>query len=436
MTRPPVPFLAPAAVSAWLIGGAVAMTWYGVAIAADGSYFLVRVLGADSYFGPGQRILADAARQSPVLLATSLGVTDTHILTLLYGGGQLVLTAITWSAAIFICRADRTAFVVVGTTAALCAGSTWLFSVSENVLAVPVAVLVAVLLWRPRTWHWSHALLACSGSFLLVASYETAVVTGVALGTWAAWRARYASTRIERYGCLFVACTAPVSIVVAIIGASAGGPGPTHAQAFIYYLASLEPWPFFVGLAGVVVLVGALELRISSRVVRGLAGVGCALVAIGAVGVETTFAAAYEARGGASAAAFLVSVFLWWRWVQDRRVNTDRADAGLMSNWLLAVPVAAAAVLMAADVAASRSWSQSLDAFRASVDHETGLRPVDSVLPEDRREVLWGWTSSSLSLIVRSDPDGAILYDRHPSYVPFLPSEAREQIPERYTWRS
>ena len=69
------------------------------------------------------------------------------------------------------------------------------------------------------------------------------------------------------------------------------------------------------------------------------------------------------------------------------------------------------------------------------MNHQTGLVPVDSVLPENRREVLWGWTSSSLSLIVRSNPDGAILYDRSPSYVPFLPSEAREQIPETYAWR-
>jgi hypothetical protein len=91
---------------------------------------------------------------------------------------------------------------------------------------------------------------------------------------------------------------------------------------------------------------------------------------------------------------------------------------------------------MSATVAVSRSWSQDLEAFRASVDTETGLRLAEDVIPAGRHDALWDWTSTSLSLIVRSDPSGAILYDRSPSYLPFLPSEAREQLSEVYTWRS
>ena len=45
-------------------------------------------------------------------------------------------------------------------TAGLCAGMTWLANVSESVLAIPLTVLVAVLLWQPRPWRLGHATLA------------------------------------------------------------------------------------------------------------------------------------------------------------------------------------------------------------------------------------------------------------------------------------
>ncbi|MCI0636488.1 MAG: hypothetical protein L0206_21600, partial [Actinobacteria bacterium] len=56
------------------------------------------------------------------------------------------------------------------------------------------------------------------------------------------------------------------------------------------------------------------------------------------------------------------------------------------------------------------------------------------VLPDGRRAVLWGWTATSLSLLVRSDPTAGVLVDRNPSFVPFPPSEARAQLGDEFTW--
>jgi hypothetical protein len=81
-----------------------------------------------------------------------------------------------------------------------------------------------------------------------------------------------------------------------------------------------------------------------------------------------------------------------------------------------------------------RMWTRSLDAFRAEVEAAQGTVVVDAALPPDRRAVVWGWTSSSLSLLVRSRPDAGILVDRYPSLVPFPPSEARAQIGDEYIW--
>ncbi len=53
----------------------------------------------------------------------------------------------------------------------------------------------------------------------------------------------------------------------------------------------------------------------------------------------------------------------------------------------------------------------------------------------DRREVVWGWTAASLSLLVRDDPANGVLVDGNPVYIPFPSEQAREQIPDAFTWR-
>jgi hypothetical protein len=76
-----------------------------------------------------------------------------------------------------------------------------------------------------------------------------------------------------------------------------------------------------------------------------------------------------------------------------------------------------------------------LAVFRTQVTEATGVVPVDLVLPPNKREVVWGWTSASLSLVVRNSPESGVLVDTKPSYVPFPPRQARKQIDDEYTWR-
>jgi hypothetical protein len=81
------------------------------------------------------------------------------------------------------------------------------------------------------------------------------------------------------------------------------------------------------------------------------------------------------------------------------------------------------------------SWSRSLDAFRVHVDRTQGDAIAADVLPVGRRDVLWGWTASSLSLLVRESPTSGILVDRNPSFIPFPPADAREQLADAFTWQ-
>jgi hypothetical protein len=408
------------------------LTARSLALAADGAFYLVRILGDESVFGPDARFLANSTRQGLVLIASRNGLTDTHELSLLLGLGQLVLPAIAWSVAVLLARTDSAAFAAVSMTAGLCAGATWLFSVGESVLAVPLTVLVAVLLWRPQSWRLGHAVLALGTAAVLVASYETAALTGALLAAWAGWRASVSESRVDRYGGAAVAVASLASVAVAIAGAQ-DPTQPPSGQSFLYYLVSFEPWPTYVALAAIWALVGGLHVRADRRR-RALVAGGVVAVAMSAYAQDATSAAAYASRAGAVLASIITLLFLWWRWAIERRRHGEvRLETG--SPRLATLPVVVVGVLLVPVLAASGSWARSLDAFRSEVARAQGVVVAEDVLPEDRRDVLFDWTSSSLSLLVRTRPTNGVLVDSRPSLVPFSPSEARAQIDDRFVWR-
>ena len=431
VTTRPAPWSAVAAVCALLVGTALVLSWQALALAADGSFYLVQVVGTESVFGPDARVLANVVRQAPVLLALGGGVTDTHVLALLLGLGQLVLPAVVWSLAVILSRADRIVFAAVVMTAGMCLGSTWFFSVSESTVAVPLTVLVAVLLWQPGKWRSATAGIAVVAGLLLVASYETALLTGAVLALWSAWRASRAAARAERLGCASLATLSLASVVVALAGMRSGV-NPTSSQSILYFVVSLEPWQFYVALVGTAAVLTALGwLRGTSRWIALALGL-CAL-AVGTVALEPSAVTAFQARGGAVIAAFLLELFLLWRWVASGP-GSGAVIEEAPRRLLVAIPVAVVAAMVAASIVPLGRWSRSLDSFRERVNSRSGVVDVAEVLPPGRREVVWGWTASSLSLLVRSRPDAATLVDSNPSLVPFPPTEARSQLGDEYRW--
>lgn len=432
MSARAVRLTAPVLACGLLVGTSALMAVQKLALTADGSYFLVRVLQDETVFGPPGRYFADAIRQLPVLVGVWSGATSTSALSIAHGGGQLVLPALAWSVAILLVRRDGPISFAVVTGAGVCAANTWLFSVSETVLSVPLIVLVGVLLWQPRPWTLWHALLAATTAIVLVASYETAVLLGPLLAVWAAWRFRVARSSIERAGCAIVACASAASVGVAIVGVTAAGPGGRHAQSFLYYLVALEPWPLYVAFAGGALVVVGLELTARPVIRRAVLAVGVGALILGVIQTEATVAAAYEARGGASAIAAALVLYLWWRWATDRTRGVSRPDA---SRWVVvAVPIGVVAASAVVLLGASRAWVLDLDSFRSAVRGHDGLAFAEDVLPRDRSGALWDWTSLYLSLVVRADSNEAILLDRNPSYVPFSAERARARLPHKYDW--
>src|SRR5687768_1953808 len=223
MSARPMPWSAVLAMCALLVVTAFVMATQSVALAADGAFQLVRTLGSEDVYVPlDARVLAAWAHQGLVIAAVRAGVTDTQVLTFLLGVGQIVLPAVAWSLAIALSRIDRLVCATIAMVAALNAGATWFLSVNEVVQAAPLTTLVAVVLWQPRAWRWYHVLVALAASSLLVATYETALLTGAVLAVWALWRATRSTERSERYACLAVAALSLLSVVVAIAGSQVG----------------------------------------------------------------------------------------------------------------------------------------------------------------------------------------------------------------------
>lgn len=421
-------------VAGLLLAAACAMTAQSVALAADGSFQLIRILGSGDVYGLDARILAAGAHQGAVVIAARSGVTDTHVLAMLLGVGQLLLPAVGWSLAVLLTRADRVVCAAVMMIAGLSAGATWFISVSEIVLAVPLTAVVAVLLWQPRAWRLRDLALAVVASVVLVASYETAVLSGSVLAVWALWRAARATVRSERVGCAIVAALSLLSVLVAV-GGSRAGSNPTHSQSLLYFVVSFEPWPFYLALVGIAIVIVALGPWLAANTQRVTLVAGCILLIVSAAGLEPSAVTAFQARGGAAVAGLLLQLFLWWRWIGTAHSARVTLDSRLPADVLLvAVPVLFVIAMVAANIQPVLGWSRSMDAFRSAVDGNQGVRYATDALPTDDRAVLWGWTSSSLSLLVRSTPSAGVLVDRNPSIVPFPVDEARAQLADSYTW--
>ena len=374
-----MPLSAALTVCGLLIAAACAMALESLALGADGSFQLVRVLATDDVWGLDTRILAAWAHQAAVVIALRAGVTDTHVLSILLGVGHFLVPAIAWSLAILLTQTDRLVCAAVTMVAGLAAGATSFISVSETVVAGPLTVLAAVLLWQLRVWGWLDVLLAAVVFSVLVATYETALVTGSVLAVWAAWRATRSPIRLERYACALASALSVASVVVALAGTQSGE-NPTHSRDFVYYVVSLDPWPFYLALAGIVVVVAALGQWLDGppRLVVLTLGVLALVVAL--VGLEPNTFTAFRARGGGMVAAFVVQTFLFWRWIRSRddmkqELETEPDHDPRVARALVVVPLVFVTAMLAANVRPLGDWSRSLDAFRtASTRHMVSRR--------------------------------------------------------------
>src|SRR5262249_45748171 len=144
------------------------------------------------------------------------------------------------------------------------------------------------------------------------------------------------------------------------------GSNPTHSQSLLYFVVSLEPRSFYVSLAGIAAVIAGFGPRLGGLAGRFVLALGCVLLVIAVAMSKPDVISAFQARGGAAVAAFLLEFFLLWRWVARRRsaARFDRGEARRrrVEQVVVAVSVGYVAAMTLVNVAAVRNWSRSLDA--------------------------------------------------------------------------
>ena len=224
--------------------------------------------------------------------------------------------------------------------------------------------------------------------------------------------------------------------LVAVWGTQTGA-NPTHSRSLLYFVVSLEPWPFYAC---------ARRHRSGSRRARSMARRPRAIRRAHARNRRPRRCGSSPASPVPSEPSRLAEAWRsrWWPQCSssggggslraaerrhpmpgdERSASSSRSRSPSWSRWW------------------SRAFNRSAsgrEASRRSAPRSTERRvscTALDVLPPQRRDVLWGWTASSLSLVVRTSPDAGVLVDRDPAYVPFPAEDAREQLADEYVWAS
>jgi hypothetical protein len=334
--------------------------------------------------------------------------------------------------AVVLARHRLSAFAIVTITTGVVTGATAMFSVGEGILTVAIAVLLATLLWLPRPWRLSDAVVAVVASVLLARTHESAVVTAPLLAAWSLMRARHATASLERWACRIVGVTAVVTTVVTarILATQPDDPRAHDLSGAVFDLIPLELYTAMLGGAGIVLL---LVARLGARL--RLAVTAVTILACGGttVGFLATNGDGYRARGGTAIAALLTGSALMALWRLERRGRPSPRQRPPAAAW---IAVGFAIVPLVALVPRAERWGRSFDAFRTEVSARTGVVQAIDVLSPDRRQVLFDWTASSLSVVVRPRIGSAVLVDPRPSFEPFPPRGAHAQMPPRFRWHS
>lgn len=311
---------------------------------------------------------------------------------------------------------------------------TSLFSVGEGTLTVPLTVLASVLLWQPRPWPTHQVLLVLGATVILVQSHETTIFTSLLLVAWGAARALRAASVTDRWVSWMVAVLSAITIAHSARELFARKDDPP-AKDLVDAVLALIPLELYVGLVAGAFLLAALALPLG-RPWRPLL---FTLSVLGAGAMTYSLVATdgdpYRARGGAAIVTIAVSASLFVLWRGGATAAARSRAPAVSSPLALWLPIVFAALPLLALVPRGERWADSFGDFRQAVIEHEGIVPVENVLPPGSREVLFDWTSSALSVVVRDRPDAAVLVDSSPTFVPFPPDRARAQLDDRYTWR-
>ena len=404
-------------------------------IVADGSYYVLRAIHTGGPFQLAGRWDINLVREAPLLLAIHGGVTNTHDLAVFEGLGFLVFPALVWILAIVYSRGSRVRFTLVTISCALCFAMMIFDSVSELTLAIPLLVLASVVLTEPTPWPSRSAVLAIVSTGLLFFSHESIVPCAVLLGVTAVVRIRahLGSTDTR-------ASMAVLVLSVAIVGGAVCTlvlwPNP-NSNSFL----NLPPSTVFLGMGALCVLGWAVlygrEFGLSSlRWVLLILAVPCTVNGI-RLAIRDGVIAAYWSRGACLTLVVALQLLLLADWIIRLR-GTDPVRLPVRLSPGAAKGAAAfLVVLLVIPTVCALRWSTFIGDFRQTIMQHKGIVPESDVPSRLGSSYVIDWTNTSLSVILRSSTNNAVVENASTAtVVPFGIDLAEQQIPLAYRWGS
>jgi hypothetical protein len=144
--------------------------------------------------------------------------------------------------------------------------------------------------------------------------------------------------------------------------------------------------------------------------------------------------AAYWTRGSGVTLVVALQLLLLADWIIPIR------GWNLVSRPLRLPPSAArgatallVALLIIPTVCALR-WSTVVGDFRQTITQHRGIIPASAVPTSTGSSYLWDWTNTTMSVILRTSTNNAIVENTATDPAPFSTESAQEQIPSAYRW--
>ena len=393
------------------------------ALLADGPYYMLGILENDRYLDFDRaRSFAMIITQTPVVVAIRMGERDVITLIYLFSLGLIGIPALLWTVALAIQWRSSVfwilaiGFCVTQLTSGFC-------SISEYNLAYALTAFCFSVMLRPSLGlaaGFALVLAAC----VLMRAYESTAYLGPLLAVIAGDRIRNCMGRASRaeIGSLAIA------LVLFAAGAAIAAWSITHPRdpanlanaADMSWLRSSWQLAFTALVVAICVCVGSCPPR--ARAVLAAIAIAASVAYAITPAMWSSAEMNYRSRTVSGLMLFAILAVAWWRHRSQRAVHAAPESA---------MPALALMLFAALSVPAFvNTWRFGawLKSFERVALARTDWIPIDQT-PAGREggylaSYPWGWTSPSLSIVLRANSDGGLL--NSPAYSGWDPFDPRK----------
>lgn len=391
------------------------------ALLADGSYAMLGILKAQGYWDFDRaRAHAMVLTQTPAVLAIKAGARDVVALIYAFSLGLVGVPALLWLAALAMQWRSclfwtlLMGFCVTHLTSGFC-------SIGEYNTAYALTAFCASAMVRPVMGVFASAALTLA-ALALTRSYESTAYLGPLLAAIAAerlWRRGREARHAERAALI-------VSLALFVAGAAIAARSIMHPRdPGNLAHASTFSWVLTNGHVILMALVGSIYLTADAcppraRMATAAIGLTASVAYVALPGLWNSAEMSYASRTVSGLMLFVLLAVEWLRFRRD-----CGAGPSCSARAMLALSLFAAATVPAfVHTYRFGAWLRSYEKIALA---STGWVAIDETAAGRDGGYLagyhWGWTSPSLSIVLRADAEGGLL--NSPSYTGWDPFDPR-----------